>query len=526
VPARPHLLPVFLLALLLPALLCAGGPPARGQIERGRRIYDEGVSPAGGEITAVMGDEEVEVPASALPCASCHGRDGKGRPEGGVSPSDVTWANLSKPYGLTHPDGRKHPAYDVRTLKRAVSLAIDPAGNKLNPVMPRYRMSLQDMEDLLAYLQQLGTGSEPGVSETALRIGVVLPPAGPLSGMGQAVRAALTARFEQLNQQGGLYGRRLEPRFLEAPAAADQRKAWTADFLDREQVFAGVAGFLASADAELAGLFEEKRIPLIGPFTLHPREAFPLNRYVFYLLPGVEAQGQALVLFVRGQGEGKPLAAVVAPAGEDLDGAVEAVLKAAASAGWPKPLVLRLGQGSGEQDLERLAAVKADPVFFLGSGPEGLTLLQAAGRLGWHPRFLATAAASDGSLFGAPAAFAGRIFLALPGAPGGPGPDAASAYQALASAAKLPTEHLSAQLSALAAAEVLIEALERAGRDVSREKLVDQLEALRAFASGYAPPVTYGPNRRLGARGAYVARVGLQEKRLAQESGWIEVHQP
>jgi len=516
VPARPYLLAVF---LLLPALLRAAAPPAGEQVERGRRIYEEGVNPTGGEITAVMGDEGVEVPASAVPCASCHGRDGKGRPEGGVVPTDLTWANLSKPYGLVHPSGRKHPAYDVRTLKRAISLGIDPAGNKLHLVMPRYRLSLQDMEDLVAYLQQLGTGSEPGVSATELRIGVVLPPAGPLSGMGQAVRAALAARFEQLNQQGGLYGRRLEPRFLEAPVAADQRKAWTADFLDREQVFAGVAGFLAGADAELASLFEEKKIPLIGPFTLHPREAFPLNRYVFYLLPGVEAQGQALVHFVRTREDGKPQAAVVAPAGEELDGAVAAVRTAATSAGWPEPLVLR---PAGEQDLERLAAKKPDPVFFLGSGSEGRAFLQAADRLGWHPRFLATAAAADGSLFEAPAAFAGKIFLALPTAPGGPGPETTSAYKTLASAARLPTEHLSAQLSALAAAEVLIEALERAGRDVSREKLVDQLEALRAFATGYVPPVTYGPNRRLGARGAYVVRMDLQEKRLIQEGGWIE----
>src|SRR5262245_37479497 len=70
-----------LLIFLLPLLLQAAGPPSAEQIERGRRIYVEGVSPAGGEITAVMSDEGVEVPASTVPCASCHGRDGKGRPE-------------------------------------------------------------------------------------------------------------------------------------------------------------------------------------------------------------------------------------------------------------------------------------------------------------------------------------------------------------------------------------------------------------------------------------------------------------
>src|SRR5207253_3209205 len=131
--------------------------------------------------------------------------------------------------------------------------------------------------------QKLGTGNDPGVSDAAVRVGVVLPPSGALSGMSQAIRAALTARFAAVNQEGGIYGRQIEPRFFDAPAPADQRRAWTADFLQREEVFAGLASFFAGADAEMASLFQEKQIPAVGPFTLHPKEAFPLNRYVFYL---------------------------------------------------------------------------------------------------------------------------------------------------------------------------------------------------------------------------------------------------
>ncbi len=444
---------VVLLLLLLP-VLAAATPPDRQSLERGRRIYQEGVSPSGGPITAVM-EGGVEVPAASLPCAGCHGRDGKGRPEGGVRPSDLTWTALSKPYGVTHPDGRRHPAYTARLLKRAVSLGLDPAGNPLDATMPRYRMSLQDMEDLVAYLQQLGTGSDPGVTDTAVRVGVLLPPSGPLSGMGEAVKAAVTARFEALNREGGLYGRKLEARFLEAPQPADQRRSWAADFLDREEIFAGLAGFFAGADTELAGLFEEKRLPMVGPFTLHPRETVPLNRYVFYLLPGIEEQEKALIRF-------------------------------AARSGWPEP---------------RPAGPGADPVLFRGSGPEALAFLQEADRRGWHPRFLATGAAADGSLFAAPAAFEGKIYLALPTSPEVPG---------------------TAREATLAAADVLIEALRRAGRDLSREKLIDQLETLRGFETGLAPPLTYGPGRRLGARGAYVARLDLRGKRLLS-SEWIQV---
>lgn len=446
------------LLLLLPVLAAASSvtPPDRQSLERGRRIYQEGTGSPESPVTAVMGDGGVEVPAASLPCAGCHGRDGKGRPEGGVKPSDLTSTTLSKPYGVTHPDGRKHPPYDARLLKRAISLGLDPAGNPLDATMPRFRMSLQDMEDLTAYLQQLGTGSDPGVSDTTVRVGVLLPPAGPLSGMGKEVRAAVTARFEVLNREGGLYGRKLEARFFEAPELADQRRSWTADFLDREEVFAGLAGFFAGADAELASLFMEKQVPMVGPFTVHPREAVPLNRYVFYLLPGIEAQEKALIRF-------------------------------AARSGWPEPR--RPGSG-------------ADPVLFPGSGPEALAFLQEADRRGWHPRFLATGAAADGSLFSAPAAFEGKIYLALPTSPEGSG---------------------SAREAALAAADVLIEAIRRAGRDLGREKLVDQLESLRGFETGLVPPLTYGPGRRLGARGAYVARLDLREKRLVPQGGWIEV---
>lgn len=166
---------------------------------------------------------------------------------------------------------------------------------------------------------------------------------------------------------------------------------------------------------------------------------------------------------------------------------------------------------------------KPDPVFFLGSGAEARALLQAADRAGWRPRFLATAAAADDSLLGAPASFDGKIFVALPTSPAGPEPQAVATYRALAASAKLPADNLSAQLSALASADVLIESLRRLGRDISREKLVDELEKLNKYSSGYIPPVSYGPNRRLGARGAYVMRLDLKGKRWVPEGGWVEV---
>jgi len=58
---------------------------------RGKQIYLRGASPSGKEILAYVGESSLEAPASSFPCANCHGADGLGKPEGGITPSDISW---------------------------------------------------------------------------------------------------------------------------------------------------------------------------------------------------------------------------------------------------------------------------------------------------------------------------------------------------------------------------------------------------------------------------------------------------
>ena len=86
---------------------------------------------------------------------------------------------------------------------------------------------------------------------------------------------------------------------------------------------------------------------------------------------------------------------------------------------------------------------------------------------------------------------------------------------------RLDPRHLSAQLTAYGAAQVLVEGLKRAGKSLSRTKLISALEGLYAFEPGLTPPLTYGPNRRVGARGAYIVAVDLRQKRVWPVTGWV-----
>jgi ABC-type branched-subunit amino acid transport system substrate-binding protein len=144
-----------------------------------------------------------------------------------------------------------------------------------------------------------------------------------------------------------------------------------------------------------------------------------------------------------------------------------------------------------------------------------------AAKVNWFPQILLQ---SGGAIFDAPAGFDGKIFLTVPASPEDQTADALKEFRALAEKYKLPQKHLAAQVTAYASAKVLVEALKRVGKDLSREKLIQTLEGFYEFPTGLTPVLTFGPNRRIGAMGAYVLTIDLKEKKLKPVSGWVGIN--
>ncbi len=95
-------------------------------------------------------------------------------------------------------------------------------------------------------------------------------------------------------------------------------------------------------------------------------------------------------------------------------------------------------------------------------------------------------------------------------------------YEQLRSAGGLPGHHRAAQMATLAAAKVLVEGIRRCGREVSRARLIDELERLSEFPTGFSRPLTFGPNRRIGSSGAYLLTFDIVGKRLQPQGRWVE----
>jgi hypothetical protein len=127
-----------------------------------------------------------------------------------MDPPNITWRELTKPYGHTHSNGRKHGPFDTESLIKAVVEGVDPDGNKMHPSMPRYLLSEKDAHALIAYLRVIDKDLDPGLTGSSIKLGVLLP--------GQdndqnPLYALVRGFFTELNAKGGIYGRKVEPVF-------------------------------------------------------------------------------------------------------------------------------------------------------------------------------------------------------------------------------------------------------------------------------------------------------------------------
>lgn len=494
--------------------------------KRGKQIYLHGTSSAGREISAILGQDEIEVPAAALTCGNCHGPDGLGRAEGGVIPSNITWGNLTKSYGHQHPGGRRHAPFSEESLKRSITMGIDPASNRLQVAMPRYRMAAEDLGDLISYLKRIGLDRDPGLTDASIRIGTFLPESGPLGEMGLAMQGVMDAYFKEVNHRGGIYNRRIE--FLVAksgdgnPGFSDEAGRW----LKESQVFALNSPFIAGNEDRFAELVRAETIPVIGPFTLYPQVKFPLNRNVFYIYSGLGEQFRVLVEYATREHEEKiPPVAIAYVETVNSNRVAETIEAEFRKNGWATVQTALLGTGNGAAgDLVRRWKEEGVELLFLpGWGEAEKNLLRECERENWMPQVFLTVAMIGGDIQQLLEDYHGKIRLAVSTLPRDRDPVEVQELQQFLDRNDIPRRYAAAQISAYSASRILVEGLKRAGQDLSREKLVTALEGMYEYETGLTPLISYGPNRRIGALGAYVLAADGAKQQIVPVSGWIDL---
>lgn len=525
-PFRQHVRLAIAGCLVFTSIAFAAQAVAADSAEsRGKRIYTEGTSESGIPINAIVGEESVAIPGSALPCEGCHGPDGRGRPEGGVLPPDIRWSQLVKTYGHVHENGRRHPAFDENTFAHVIRAGSDPADNGLDRAMPLYEMSDQDMADLIAYLKLLENERDPGVSNDAINIATVLPLEGQSAPLGQAMAQVLYAYFQDVSEAGGVFGRRVELLAIPAGDSPESTVANLEQALAAEDIFAVVGAYTVGADAEILDALRHDSVPLVGPLTLDPGDAF-VDAAAFYLYPGLDEQARVLAdRALESAGDNQRIL-IVAAEQANAEGPQTAVREQLERRGGTEVTSLRYAADGIDIDtiITALQQNDTEALIFLGDQAELEALMARSAEAGLAPTIYSLASMLSRPLFDAPQLFNERIVVAYPTYISDLTERGRTEYQSLAERHALPREHIQAQLAALAAAKLFVEGLQRSGRELSRLRLVESLEAVHDFQTGFTPLLTYGPNRRIGAWGAHLMNVDLINRTYTPvDGGWHRI---
>ena len=143
------------------------------------------------------------VSGSRFACASCHGRDGKGRSEGDAAAPDITRGPGGLDRAGATQQGRIRPAYDLARLRAALQDGETPDGRTLSARMPRYQLEAAELAALWAYLEALPAKQATGVRAGELVFSIPAPDG--FAAQAEALRALLQGKMGN----GLLQGNRL-----------------------------------------------------------------------------------------------------------------------------------------------------------------------------------------------------------------------------------------------------------------------------------------------------------------------------
>ena len=490
---------------------------------RGKRIFLEGQSELGRMITARIGRSSTAMPGKMFSCAGCHGTDGRGRPEGGVVPADITWSRLATPLVSTGGAERPRSAYTEDRVARAILNGLNADGDTLDATMPRFEMHEDDLRDLVSYLRRIEQDLDPGLTEQTITLGTIVPKGGTPDALGSVIATVLKGYVRDINDQGGIYSRRLELTVMEAGGREEAVEQATA-LMAQGRVFAIVSPMIAGVEQEVEQLTDSYHVPMIGPLTESPRSDEQLQRDTFYLLGGLVTETRVLLSFAGAARSQEPVkVAIVHPRRESMQSVVAEVRRHAQARQWSEPLVVAYDEGAMPvaDAAAQLKGTGITLLLFLGSDAEFTALAREGASRQWSPTVLMPSRSIGSKLFDVPSEWSGHVFLAFANAPMGSSSDKGAEFAAFRARHRLSSHHVAAQASVYAAAIVLTEGLKRAGVSLNRERLIGAIEQLYEFQTGVTPPLSYNPNRRIGAQGAHIVGLDAAQRRLYPVAQWM-----
>ena len=351
-----------------------------------------------------------------------------------------------------------------------------------------------------------------GVSADKIRLGQAAVFSGPAAQLGIQMRNGIKAYFDHVNDNGGVHGRKLElvseDDFYE-PARAP---AATKKLIEEHKVFALLGYVGTPTGAVHLPVVNQAKVPLVGMFTGAEILRDPLNRYVFHVRASYYDETDKIVEQVVSTG-GRKISVF-----HQADSYGEAGRKGTELALAKRGMKIH-STGTVERNtvkveeaVKTIHASQPDAVVMVGAYTACAEYIRqmkkaGSGAIFYNVSFVGSKALADAlGKEGVGVAISQVVPF-----PWGRSVPVVKEYQELAKKAGYPDYNFSA-MEGFLTAKVTVEALKRAGRDLTREKFVETMEKMDVDLGGFY--VNYSPKNHAGSKFVDLTIIGQEGKFL------------
>jgi branched-chain amino acid transport system substrate-binding protein len=371
-------------------------------------------------------------------------------------------------------------------------------------------MAHKRISALLLLLALFGAGparSENGITADAIIIGQSVPLSGINALLGAETRDGGLAYFEHINKQGGIHGRKIILKTLDDGYVPERTAGNVKNLIEVEHVFALFQLRGTSHINESAKVFVPAKVPLFSCTTgaLSLRE--PFNRYIFHTRASYQDETDKIVEHFSSVGA-KSVAIFYQNDGFGREGrmAAEKALKRVnlnvAAQGSVEPNSVDVAGAVGA-----VAKTRPDAVIIYALFKPAAEFIRQMKKAGSAAQFLAVAPVGTTYLASELGA-EGRVVVVAQVVPSPWSPTVPVVKEYLGVMKEnARTDVGFTTLEAYIAAKVFVEGLRRAGRDLTREKLIKALESMTNYDVG-GFPIGFSPTNHRGSGYVDITVVG------------------
>jgi len=361
---------------------------------------------------------------------------------------------------------------------------------------------------LAALLSFPAFGQVPGVTAKSILLGQSAAFSGPAAQLGIQMNIGTKAYLDHINAQGGVYGRKIALKTRDDRYEANLCADATTKLIEEDKVFALISYVGTPTTAAAMPIITKARVPLVGPFTGAELLRTPVNRYIFNVRASYYDETEKIVDLLVSNGNTN-----IAVFYQD-DNYGLAGLKGVEIAMAKRNLkISALGKVERntikvEDAVKSINAARSDGVVMISAYTSVAEFVRQMKKAGSTAQFYNVSFVGSKALADAlkDEGYGITISQVVPFPWSSSGVRVVKEYQEIMTKAG-NTDFNFSSLEGLIVAKVMVEGLKRAGKDLTRERLIAALESMNNVDLGEFV-VSFSPTNHSGSKYVNMTMIG------------------